>query len=137
MVAARPWAIYWRERPELMIKEEQMDSYPENIDRVSCPFCGEGNEKGSRFCIHCGKSFPGKKRFRSASRYVLAGIGLILVGMFAFFWMHNLESREVGKGQRREDQQGRVLKEDRPGEKIRMSTGTGKTFFRVKQAEKI
>ena len=97
MVAARPWAIHWRERPELMIKEEQMDSYPENIDKVSCPFCGEGNEKESRFCIHCGKSFPGKKRFRSASRYVLAAIGLILVVVFAFFWMRNLESSDLGK----------------------------------------
>jgi len=74
-----------------------MDSYPENIDKASCPFCGEGNEMGSRFCIHCGKSFPGKKRFRSASRYVLAGIGLILVGLFAFFWLHNLQSGEVGR----------------------------------------
>lgn len=74
-----------------------MDSYPGNIDTVSCPFCGEGNEKESRFCIHCGKSFPEKKRFRSASRYVIAGIGLILVGVFAFFWLHNLGSREVGR----------------------------------------
>jgi hypothetical protein len=74
-----------------------MDNYLENIVRVSCPFCGEGNEKGSRFCIHCGKSFPEKKRFRSAGRYFLVGIGLILVGLFAFFWMRNLESKEVGR----------------------------------------
>ena len=74
-----------------------MENYPENVDRASCPFCGEGNEKGSMFCIHCGKSFPGNKKFRSASRYILAGIGLILVGVITFFWIHNLESREVGK----------------------------------------
>ena len=80
-----------------MIKEEQMDSNPENIDKASCPFCGERNEKESRFCIHCRKSYPGKKRFCSASRYVLAGIGLLLVGLFAFFWMRNLESSGFGK----------------------------------------
>ena len=73
-----------------------MESYSENIDRASCPFCGEGNEKGSRFCIHCGKSLPGNKKTRLANRYILGGISLILVGSFAFFWMNNLESREVG-----------------------------------------
>jgi SurA N-terminal domain/zinc-ribbon domain len=74
-----------------------MEGYSEDIDRVLCPSCGEGNEKGSKFCIHCGKSFPGNKRFRSANLYILAGAGLILVGVFAFLWMRNLESSEVGK----------------------------------------
>ena len=73
-----------------------MDSYPENI-AVSCPFCGEGNEKGSRFCIHCGKSFPGNRRYRCGNRYILAGVPLILVVVFAFFWMRNLESSDFGK----------------------------------------
>jgi len=74
-----------------------MEDYSEDTDRVSCSFCGEGNEKGSRFCIHCGKSFPGKKRFRFSNPYVFAGAGLILIGVFAFSWMHNLESSEVGR----------------------------------------
>lgn len=74
-----------------------METFSENIDRVSCPFCGEENEKGSRFCNHCGKPFPRNKGFRFAHRYVFVGVGLVLVGVFAFFWMHNLESKEVGK----------------------------------------
>ena len=74
-----------------------MESLSENIDTASCPFCGEGNEKGSRFCIHCGKSFQKNRRIRFAHRYILAGIGLALMGVFAFSWMHNLESKEVGK----------------------------------------
>jgi SurA N-terminal domain len=77
-------------------KEEKMDSYPENIDRASCPFCSQENETGNRFCVHCGKSLPGNRRFQFAKRYVFAGIGLILVGVFAFFWMNNLKSREAG-----------------------------------------
>ena len=77
-------------------KEEKMEGYSET-DRGSCPFCGEGNEKGSRFCIHCGRSFPGNKKIRSASWYILVGIGLVLAGTVTFFWIHNLESKEVGK----------------------------------------
>ncbi len=74
-----------------------MENCSENTHGLTCPFCAEANEKGSRFCIHCGKSFPEAKRVRPANRYILAGAGLILVGLFAFFWMHNLESREVGR----------------------------------------
>jgi hypothetical protein len=64
---------------------------------VSCPSCGEGNEKGSQFCIHCGKSLPGTKKFRSASWYILIGIGLVLAGTITFFWIHNFESKDMGK----------------------------------------
>jgi len=81
----------------MIAKEEKMDSYPENIDRASCPFCSERNETGSRFCVHCGKLLPGNRKFQFANRYVFAGISLILIGVFAFFWMNNLEFREVGR----------------------------------------
>ncbi len=74
-----------------------MENYSENTCGRTCPFCSGANEEGSRFCIHCGKLFPEAKRVRPANRYILAGAGLILVGVFAFFWMHNLESREVGR----------------------------------------
>jgi hypothetical protein len=73
-----------------------MEGYLET-DRGSCPFCGEGNEKGSRFCIHCGRSLPGNKKIRSASWYILVGIGLVLAGTVTLFWIRNLESKEVGK----------------------------------------
>jgi len=43
------------------------------------------------------KSFPEDKRVRPANRYILAGAGFILVDVFALFWMHNLESREVSR----------------------------------------
>jgi hypothetical protein len=98
--APRPRVIHWR-TPGGLNKDqggtEPMESYSENMGRVSCPSCGEGNEKGSRFCIHCGKSFPGDKKFRLATGYILAGIGLILAGAVTFFWIHNLESKEVGR----------------------------------------
>ncbi len=74
-----------------------MEDYSEDAERVSCSFCGGGNEKGSRFCTYCGRSFSGKKRARLPKRYILAGAGLILIGVFAFFWMRTLESMEVGR----------------------------------------
>src|SRR4030042_5961795 len=80
----------------MIAKEEKMESSSEDIDRASCPLCSQQNETGSRFCVHCGKLLPGNRKFQFANRYVFAGIGLILVGVFAFFWMNNLESREVG-----------------------------------------
>jgi hypothetical protein len=75
-----------------------MESYSEENDRKSCPFCGEGNERGDRFCVHCGKSFRGNGKIMFMNRSVFIGvIGLLLVGVFAFFWMRNLESSEVGR----------------------------------------
>ncbi len=83
--------------PEISAEEKKMYSDSEKIESMSCLFCGQRNEDGSRFCIHCGKSFPREKKVRSVSRYILVGAGLILAGLFALFWMHNLDSKEVGK----------------------------------------
>jgi hypothetical protein len=74
-----------------------MEVLPESMDKGHpCPRCGEGIEKGSRFCKHCGKSFAGNKRFLSANWHLLAGAGLILAGVLVFFWIHSLKSGEVG-----------------------------------------
>ena len=76
-----------------------METYPENIDEiVSCPFCGEGNEKETRFCVHCGKTLTSKRRVWPKNRYLLYGmIGLVLIGVVGFFLVAGGESALVGK----------------------------------------
>jgi predicted nucleic acid-binding Zn ribbon protein len=72
------------------------DSQP--IDMVACPSCGEGNEKGARFCARCGNLLPRSKEIRFKKRYILFGaISLILVGATVFFWMGSLQANLVGK----------------------------------------
>ena len=74
-----------------------MESHADRIDGPTCPICGGWNEYGSRFCIHCGNSFPRKKRARLAKPYILAGIVIMTLGLFAFFLIYSPESREVGR----------------------------------------
>lgn len=75
-----------------------MESIPESTNRAICPSCNGENEKKAQFCVHCGNSFPRKRRFLFRSRYVLFGvIGLIFAGTMAYFSMGGLESRLVGK----------------------------------------
>jgi len=75
-----------------------MESHSENIDMPLCPFCSEGNERRSRFCIHCGNPLPRSKETRFKKRHILFGaIGLILAGAIGYFLMGGLESKLVGK----------------------------------------
>jgi D-Tyr-tRNAtyr deacylase len=76
-----------------------MESNLETVDElVSCPFCGEGNSKESRFCVRCGKSLAGRKRANLKKRNVFLGvISLLLVGGIVFFSVNGVESRLVGK----------------------------------------
>lgn len=64
----------------------------------TCPSCGEGNEKGTQFCVHCGNQLPRSKEIRVKNRYIFFGaIGLLLVGATVFFLLGGLESKLVGK----------------------------------------
>ena len=72
------------------------DSQP--MDITPCPSCGEGNEKGNQFCVHCGSPFPERKRISFKNRYVLFGtISLVLVGAIIFFLTGGFESKLVGR----------------------------------------
>jgi len=76
-----------------------METYPENMNEiVSCPFCGEGNEKATRFCVHCGKTLTSKRRVWPRNRTLLYGmIGLVLIGVAGFTLIGGGESAMVGK----------------------------------------
>jgi len=77
-----------------------MEIYSESepIEKVSCPFCGEGNEVDSRFCIYCGKPYPGKSRTIHKKRYLLFGaVVLLLAVAIGFFGKGVLDSNLVGK----------------------------------------
>jgi len=75
-----------------------MENPPENIDPIACPSCGEGNEKQSRFCVHCGNPLPTRKETRFKNRYILFGvIGLAFIGGIFFFWRGVFESQLVGR----------------------------------------
>jgi hypothetical protein len=79
-----------------------MESPLENSEGASCPFCGERNEKESRFCIHCGECVPedSKKRFkkRFKKRYILfGGLGLFLAVSVLFFGRGVFGSKVIGK----------------------------------------
>lgn len=64
----------------------------------TCPSCGEGNEKGTQFCVHCGNQLPRSKEIRVKNRYIFFGaIGLLLVGATVFFLLGGLESKLAGK----------------------------------------
>ena len=70
----------------------------ENSEKVSCSFCGEGNEVDSRFCIHCGKPYPGKSKTIHKKRYLLfGGVALLLAVAIGFFGKGVLDSNLVGK----------------------------------------
>ncbi len=76
-----------------------MESNSEKIDMTSCPSCGEGNEKGTRFCVHCGNPLPSERKFRFRNRRILSGalIGLILAGGGWYFLTGGIEAKLVGK----------------------------------------
>jgi len=75
-----------------------MESHLENPDTASCPLCGEVNEKGIQFCVHCGNLLSRRKETRFNNRYILFGIiSLILVGTIAFLGMGGLDSKLVGR----------------------------------------
>ena len=64
----------------------------------TCPSCGEGNEKGTQFCVHCGNPLLRRKEIHFKARYILFGaIGLTLIGAIIFFWMGGFETKLVGK----------------------------------------
>jgi len=69
----------------------------DNTNLASCPTCGEGNEKESRFCIHCGNPIS-EKRVLFKGRYILLSlISLILVGAIGFFLLGESQSKLVVK----------------------------------------
>ncbi len=75
-----------------------MESYPGGADIAACPSCGEGNERRSRFCIHCGNPLPRSQKTRLKKRHILFGaIVLILTGAIGYFLTGGLESKLVGK----------------------------------------
>ena len=75
-----------------------MESHLENTDTATCPVCGEVNEKGIQFCVHCGNLLSRRKETRFNNRYILFGIiSLILVGTIAFLGMGGLNSKLVGR----------------------------------------
>jgi D-Tyr-tRNAtyr deacylase len=76
-----------------------MESNSESTDTAICASCGEGNEKGTRFCVHCGNLLPRERKFRFAKRRILSGtlIGLILAGGGWYFLTGGIEAKLVGK----------------------------------------
>ncbi|MFB3884798.1 MAG: SurA N-terminal domain-containing protein [Thermodesulfobacteriota bacterium] len=73
-----------------------IDSEP--IDRTACPFCGGGNERGARFCVHCGNRLSIRKENRFKKRYIFFGAAsLILIGATVFFWRSGFGSKWVGR----------------------------------------
>jgi predicted nucleic acid-binding Zn ribbon protein len=76
----------------------EIHSEKENIEKVSCPVCGEGNESESRFCVHCGKSFLEDRKKRLKKRYILfGGLGLFLAVSVLFFGTGVFGSKVIGK----------------------------------------
>jgi hypothetical protein len=75
-----------------------MESGFQFINMAACPSCGEGNEKGTRFCVHCGNRLPERRKILIGNRYILlGGMGLILIGIIAFFLLGGFESKLVGR----------------------------------------
>jgi len=76
-----------------------MEHPSETMDeRIPCSFCGEGNDKGSRFCTHCGKSFPGLDKIRFRNRYIVfAATVLIIAAAIGFLKSGLFESNLIGK----------------------------------------
>ncbi len=76
-----------------------MDQLPETIEEtIPCPFCGEGNEKGSRFCTHCGRSFPGERRIRFKNRSIFfLAIIVIMAAAIVFLKEGLFESDLIAK----------------------------------------
>lgn len=106
-----------------------METCPENINEmVSCPSCGEGNEKEARFCVCCGTPLIKRRAILSRNRYLFYGMtSLVLIGVAGFALMGSAESALVGKvngeGITREDfikrlERARKFYEDRYGQNL-------------------
>lgn len=75
-----------------------MEGNSENINLRPCPSCSEGNDRKSRFCIHCGKKILRKRKTLFTSRSILLGMmSLFLVGGIVLLWKVDSESKLVGK----------------------------------------
>ncbi len=75
-----------------------MESHLGNIDSVLCPFCGEGNEEGTRFCVHCGNPLTKERRIWPAIRYLLYGtMGIFLLVVMGFVLIGRGESGLAAK----------------------------------------
>lgn len=83
---------------EFKMEGKEMEGHPENVDMESCPFCGEGNERKSQFCVHCGKRLLENNESIFARRPVLLGlIGFLLACAIILLWKTGSESKLVGK----------------------------------------
>jgi len=75
-----------------------MGSPLESRDRVTCPVCGDENERGNRFCVGCGKVFPGEKKRSRRKLYVLSGVTVLVLAMsVGFFSTGVAEPKLAGK----------------------------------------
>ena len=103
-----------------------MEGYP-GTERHSCPFCDGDNERGDRFCIHCGKPLSQKRRTQLAKPLILAGLAFIGFGLAAFFLIHSPESRKVG----------RVNGESISGEEFSKRIARAKKFYEYRYGQDI
>jgi hypothetical protein len=75
-----------------------MENHFGKTNLIACPSCGEGNEKGNQFCVHCGNPLPKREETRFKRRHIFLGIiGLTLVGGIGLFCIGALQSKLVGK----------------------------------------
>ena len=75
-----------------------MGSPLESQDGVTCPFCGNANEMGNRFCIHCGNLFPGEKKKLRKRQFLFSGVtALVLVLSVGFFSAGFFGSKPIGR----------------------------------------
>src|SRR4030042_4796212 len=76
-----------------------MKDQAEKTRSVSCPFCSGVNERGSRFCVHCGRQLSTERRPFFVSRPFLFGIlGLLLVAGVGVFWKGGVQAKWAAKG---------------------------------------
>ncbi len=71
-----------------------MEDYSKNL----CPSCDEGNERGNRFCVHCGCLLQKSEKVRFKKQYLLFGmVILVLITGIFFFWRWSFESKLIGR----------------------------------------
>jgi len=75
-----------------------MENDSQSTKMAVCFSCGERNEKGTQFCVHCGNPLPIRRKTWVKNRYILSGaIGVISTVMLVFFWMGGFERKLVGR----------------------------------------
>ena len=75
-----------------------MENDSQSTKMAVCFSCGERNEKGTQFCVHCGNPLPIRRKTWVKNRYILSGaIGVISTVMLVFFGMGGFERKLVGK----------------------------------------